>query len=185
MSGITECPVEDEFRLTEITSMLEYITVTRSENIDADITESVTEESALSSFLFGNNAEFEIDCPVIQNTPSKENNANTQSELIDVELTEPLEDEPVASSAILNNIIEPDTNYPVIQITPLKKNRSLSLDITGVINTLFSTPKSNQKDDCIDDDCLCSVCLSPLLHRTALTETRCKVFRLGLEIDKR
>lgn len=42
---------------------------------------------------------------------------------------------------------------------------------------LFSTPQSDVKECCKDSTC--SVCLSPLLCRTALVETRCKVPRIS------
>lgn len=41
---------------------------------------------------------------------------------------------------------------------------------------IFSTPK---KEFCTDASCLCSICLSPLLLRTAVVQTRCKVLNLN------
>jgi hypothetical protein len=53
-------------------------------------------------------------------------------------------------------------------------NNGLSLLVSSPLGAAaFSTPQSDLKECC--KDATCSVCLSPMLCRTALIETRCKV----------
>jgi hypothetical protein len=62
-------------------------------------------------------------------------------------------------------------------------NNGLSLLLTSPLGAAaFSTPQSDLKECC--KDATCSVCLSPMLCRTALIETRCKVLETTLVIMK-
>lgn len=74
-----------------------------------------------------------------------------------------------------------DVNQDGALFTPSKPILNTVCDSTGLslLSTspleaaAFSTPQSDLKECC--KDATCSVCLSPLLCRTALVETRCKV----------
>ena len=72
----------------------------------------------------------------------------------------------------------PSTADPAFLSTPSKIIDEigfslLSLTSPAPISTVFATPQLDRNICCAD--ATCSVCLSPLLHRSALVETRCKV----------
>jgi hypothetical protein len=64
---------------------------------------------------------------------------------------------------------------------PFGGSNGLPLLMTSPLDAAaFSTPQSDLKECC--KDATCSVCLSPLLCRTALVETRCKVLGIAVLI---
>ena len=74
-----------------------------------------------------------------------------------------------------------DIGLSVLQFTPAKASESTDDKYNSTPSqsallsetAIYSTPINNQNLCC--NDATCSVCLSPLLCRAALIETRCKV----------